>query len=1512
MTGYEEGGPCPNQHVLDIVVSALTGQNERAEELWHTSELDSHANMFVLGMFATIFEQSGAHVSVKAFADGDKPSFTKVPIVDAALMYECKFSNKKYILVIRNAIHVPAMHHNLLCPFIMREAGLEVNEVAKIHVRPDVRTKKHHSIYDPVTGLRMPLKLNGVFSYFDTRPLTTEEMHDADKYETIYLTPDSDSWNPNTDSFAEDEAALLDDDGDIIMTVQSTHSELESTIAAMELAKYDYQLPMSSDDYERRVSDVCSISAISAELSQFDEPTSIFPSDVYNDASYLNHALQRDLETAKFQAAVGAVSGEEYDDEIFRSIDEASVKGVYAIENEISADAGLWDDDLLREMGATVAAAEFAMSAMNAGNQSPNINPEILAKIWRITPAAAARTLEVTTQLNKQNLNSSLSRHFGTNDRMLRYDRIKSTFFTDTFFVTKSAVSTRGYTMVQLFVSDKGFVYVALMKSLTEYPAALRQFAKEVGAPDILVADGHKSLKSHEVKGFCNKIGTTLKTLETNTQWADRAEMWVGLIKESTRKDMRESNSPLVLWDYCIERRALIINATAKDTYQLAGTNPHTVTLGREMDISNLQFGWYEWVYYRDDDPYPLPHEYLGRCLGPAKNEGNEMTQWILKKNGLVVPRRTVRRLKPSELALSNEGEARKRGKFDDAIEAKLGDSYNLPPRYDEAGKGNTLEEIVATLAEVGEDDPDEEFNIIDDDSEASAGGEAGSPDIPEADIVDASGKPICQQSLTDTLINAEILLPQGEERVLAKVLRRSVDENGRVIGQFNDNPILNTLVYDVELPDGTVKEYAANVIAEQILDQVDQEGHYGQQIDTILKHKRNGDAVRKDQLSTKSGSKLRKTTVGWKLLVKWKDGTQEWVDLRILKEHAPVLVADYAKAFSLVDEPAFAWWVPYTLRKRDVIVSMVSARVKKKTHKYGIEVPRTLKEAIEIDQTNGNRLWRDAYEKEMRNVSVAFRILKRGQKAPVGYTRSSGHLVFDVKMDFTRKARWVKDGHRTPDPETSNYAGVVSRESIRVALTHAALHDIPVMAADIRNAYLQAPSTEKHFIVCGQEFGLENEGCVAVIERALYGGKCAGRDYWHHLRKLMNQLGFQSSRADPDVWYRESKRKADDSAYYEYVLLYTDDILVISDRAENILRKEIGEHFTLKEESIGVPRQYLGGKLRKVELQNGVTSWAFSSAQYVKEAVKNVEDYLATIDRRLSPRTATPLTQNYRPEIDVSDELDAKLASYYQSLIGILRWIVELGRVDICVEVSMMSSHLALPRVGHLDEVLRIFAYLKCHSNAEMVFDPTEVDLPEGDFVKQDWSFYPFYKEAFDEGEELPPNMPTPKGKSMTMRVFVDSDHAGDSVTRRSRTGFVVFLNQSPIYWYSKKQGSCETSTFGSEFVAMKQACEYVKGLRYKLRMMGIPVDEPTFIYGDNQSVLANTSNPGSTLKKKSAAVAYHFVRDGCARDEWRTSYINTHLNVADLLTKPLPSGEKRWRFVGTLLHHVVPEQYL
>ena len=155
-------------------------------------------------------------------------------------------------------------------------------------------------------------------------------------------------------------------------------------------------------------------------------------------------------------------------------------------------------------------------------------------------------------------------------------------------------------------------------------------------------------------------------------------------------------------------------------------------------------------------------------------------------------------------------------------------------------------------------------------------------------------------------------------------------------------------------------------------------------------------------------------------------------------------------------------------------------------------------------------------------------------------------------------------------------------------------------------------------------------------------------------------------------------------------------------------------------------------------------------------------------------------------------------------------------------------------------------------------------------------------------------------------MRAFVDSDHAGEITTRRSRTGFIVMLNSAPIYWYSKRQGSVETSSFGSEFVALKNCCEYIRGLRYKLRMMGIPVELPTYIFGDNQSVLTNSTIPHSSLKKKSSSIAFHCVREGTAKDEWRLTYLNTHLNPSDMLTKSLPGGEKRTLFTSFVLHYV------
>ena len=177
------------------------------------------------------------------------------------------------------------------------------------------------------------------------------------------------------------------------------------------------------------------------------------------------------------------------------------------------------------------------------------ITAETLSKIWKIDYPTSARTVEVTTQLNSRGGIDNLSRNFGTNDRMLSYRRIASEFYTDTFFVTGRAQSTQGYNCMQIFVSDKGYVKVYLMTKVSEYLQALKKFAKDVGSPEVLIADPHPVKKSKDVKALCNQIGTTLKFLEGSTQWLSRAELYIGLMKEATIKDMKAQHTPLVHWD---------------------------------------------------------------------------------------------------------------------------------------------------------------------------------------------------------------------------------------------------------------------------------------------------------------------------------------------------------------------------------------------------------------------------------------------------------------------------------------------------------------------------------------------------------------------------------------------------------------------------------------------------------------------------------------------------------------------------------------------------------------------------------------------------------------------------------------------------------------------------------------------------------------------------------------------------------------------------------------------------
>ena len=165
-----------------------------------------------------------------------------------------------------------------------------------------------------------------------------------------------------------------------------------------------------------------------------------------------------------------------------------------------------------------------------------------------------------------------------------------------------------------------------------------------------------------------------------------------------------------------------------------------------------------------------------------------------------------------------------------------------------------------------------------------------------------------------------------------------------------------------------------------------------------------------------------------------------------------------------------------------------------------------------------------------------------------------------------------------TEAPATLTYASVVSRESVRIALTLAVLNDLEVKTADIMNAYLTAPVTEKVWTVLGPEFGAD-AGKKALVIRALYGLKSTGAAFRNHLADCMRMLGYTSCLADQDVWLRAEVRPSDGHKYYSYMLLYVDDTLCIHHDAESTIRR-IDKYFKMKDGSIGDPDIYLGAKL--------------------------------------------------------------------------------------------------------------------------------------------------------------------------------------------------------------------------------------------------------------------------------------------------------------------------------------------
>ena len=265
------------------------------------------------------------------------------------------------------------------------------------------------------------------------------------------------------------------------------------------------------------------------------------------------------------------------------------------------------------------------------------------------------------------------------------------------------------------------------------------------------------------------------------------------------------------------------------------------------------------------------------------------------------------------------------------------------------------------------------------------------------------------------------------------------------------------------------------------------------------------------------------------------------------------------------------------------------------------------------------------------------------------------------------------------------------------------------------------------------------------------------------------------------------------------------------------------------------------------------------------------------------SPKYYTsPLEKGDHPEMDASPELDLEGIKKHQSLIGSAQWAVSLGRFDIATAVMTMSAFRAAPREGHMGRVKRIIGYLAKMRHGALRYRTGRPDLSALPDQPNEWKNTPYG----DAKEIIPHNAPKPLGKPVDTIHYFDANLLHDFISGKAVTATLTVLNKTVIDWYSKKQGTVESSTFTAEYLAGRTTTDQVIDMRNTLRYMGTPVGR-TVVFGDNQSVITNSTIPQSQLQKRHAALSYHRVREAIAADIFQLYHINGDENPSDVLSK-------------------------
>ena len=582
-------------------------------------------------------------------------------------------------------------------------------------------------------------------------------------------------------------------------------------------------------------------------------------------------------------------------------------------------------------------------SAATTLNRHSTVTPERVAEIYRCGIERAKETLRLTTQRHVRKSQGVPGRRYRVPKIEEEYRWLEGVWHSDTLFPGIKSINNE--VALQTFTNGEVTFAVALRaKSDEELEKALRTFMKDVGIPRQMVTDmapemtgcytgWQKIVRRHpHMTHKFSEPGRHNQNGKVEVENRELRKFWYRV--------MMEKKMPVRLWGYAFRHCSELRSRMYRN-----GKIGWESVIGHEVDIAEyLDFDLYDWCWVYDPD-YAGPtkndldpendpdtkNRRLGRFLGIAHHIGSKLTYWILVSSGKVIPRSTVWHVTHEEAR--NEAVQKRMKAFDETIANLLGDEQVClsggPSDFELLGIDGIDEEIELCH------DPDgtEYLREVDPTGNATEIRGQEKKYIEEKERVDAilddvnamrSDKQL-QEDLErfDALIGAEVRMPHigdSDHGMMATVKRRKRDSDGRPIGVANRNPFYDSRLYDLEFEDGTVMEYRANVILENLMSQVDEEGRQYRLIDEIVDHRREADAIPVEEafFTHTNGRKYRKkTTRGWKMLVQWKDGQTTWVPLAEMKETFPIETAEYAVARKISTEAAFAWWVPFVLKKR-------------------------------------------------------------------------------------------------------------------------------------------------------------------------------------------------------------------------------------------------------------------------------------------------------------------------------------------------------------------------------------------------------------------------------------------------------------------------------------------------------------------------------------------------------------------------------------------------------------------